>query len=107
MSLKPGEFSFSEDRLRAIWEDRDNFGPSPEVKAYHDLHKYSQSHVPGARHAKPLCLKLYEDTESPELHVGRLDASYSALHMPGKLWRSPHTEQQVGIFGHVRHAETE
>ncbi|KIW70015.1 hypothetical protein PV04_02326 [Phialophora macrospora] len=95
MSLQPGECSFSEDRLRAVWSDPENGRRRGAYELQSLINHDSEHGLPNAAQAKKLCLKLYEDTADPQLHVTRLDKSYSDTYWLGNLGKAVAVEQQA------------
>ncbi len=94
MSLRPGKLSFSQDRLRAIWRDPEN--QERGILELHPLVNHKTDHeLPSLIKARELCLKLYDDTEVPVLHLARLDKRYSDTYWLADLGRATEIEQQV------------
>ncbi|EXJ84803.1 hypothetical protein A1O3_05475 [Capronia epimyces CBS 606.96] len=95
MSLRPSRFAFSEDRLKAIWRDPENF-QRKSVYEWHQIVDHDSEHgLPDQRAARRLCLQFSKDVEDPKFSLARLDASYSAT------WRPPNLGRAVDIEGQV------
>lgn len=95
MSLRPGRFTFTEDRLKAIWGDPDNFRRQSAYE-WHKLVNHESGHgLPDQRVARKLCLQFRKDVEDPDSHLTCLDASYSSTFRPPNLGRSAGIEDQA------------
>lgn len=99
MSLQPGDLSSSQDRMRAVWSDPENFKRGSEYDFMKLINHESDHGLPHMGEAKKLCFRLYEDTRAPALHVTRLDRTYSDTFRLGNLGRArggkPGVEQKV------------
>ncbi|KAK4942217.1 hypothetical protein LTR10_017974 [Elasticomyces elasticus] len=98
MSLQPSDFSFSQDRMRAVWSDPENFSRRGAYELHTLINHESEHGFPTIGEAKKLCFKLYESTEDPALHLTRLDQAYSNTYWLGNLGRAVDVEQKVGII---------
>ncbi len=94
MSLKPSPFSFSEQRLRAVWRDNKTSSRRGEYELRTLINHFSDQGLPNHQRTKALCLKLYDiAADGSETHVKLLDDCYSDTY-----WLGPQpkvNEQQV------------
>ncbi|OCT49725.1 hypothetical protein CLCR_07782 [Cladophialophora carrionii] len=95
MPTEAGDSSFSKARLRAVWNDPENGRRRGEYELHSLINHDSEHGLPNTAQAKRLCLKLYEDTADPQLHVTQLDKSYSDTYWLGNLGMAVAVEQQA------------
>lgn len=95
--------------MRAVWSDPENSKRRSVYELMTLINHESDHGLPHIGEAKKLCLKLYEDTRDPALHMTRLDQSYSDTFRLGNLGRArggePGVEQKVLLFTILCHTE--
>ena len=81
MSLAPGPFTFSRDRLRKLWRE---FQPVPgqfRYDHYTNLARISKSNPEYRPAARKFCLKLFSSVQDPKNHLTELDSSFNPIHL--------------------------
>ena len=80
MSLTPGPFTFSHDRLRKVWRGGQVVLGRPSH--YHQFQHFADNENHGVnapRSARKFCLKLYSSVQNPDNHLQELDANFGPI----------------------------